>query len=749
MNTMDDNMYTRDGGDEREDSHRSSSHHKSKKKKKSSKRSSSMDESFDESERLSSSRTSDDDQRERKKKSKKKSDGNLSPDSERDRSSRSKKGSSGEERERKSSRKHRDGDHSERKSSRKKRDDAEEDEEDDRKPPADPDYRSSRSSRSRRSEEESGDRKRRSKPYKTEDSGTSRSTAAASSTLGADLENQMAQKRRPAGPRPTRPGAVSSESATSMTSSNTASNLSQFEQDVQAKNRARRSAKPASAPGVVRESTGGRTQPSATAALNQLEQDAMAKSRAARTSGAVASTGGSQYGKASGRSSRASASSRSSAAAAAGAPPGRQYGGKTTGLDDPQPISASQRATLQAVEDELASKSRSVSANSTVIEPGGRARSGRSSAAAYGEAAVVGGTVGGAAYATASREPSDTALSQLENDVMSKPRRSSIDTPIEPQPMTRAPPEPAPVPDNDYMDSFAVHEPMVQNTPPLVNGDTDENETSSLYQDEPGQTAEIYPGVDFGSQEFATEGAVEAFVADNVVDAMGVAVVMSEEEENQLERRKYKKYLIIAFICMVLIAVAIVVPVVLVVGNVEPAPPSAEPSSAPSMAPSTAPTSGRLDATVALFTPISGEEAMQDTNSPQYQAARWVSDEDPLGLPLESPQYLQRYVLAVFYFSTNGDDWMHCGRLDPICGGDPDEDSWLSESSECIWLGNRCTDGVNVDRIFFGKFQRTRWCIVDGGLSFIAFPPSSFVQHERLETTWMAFFHPSLPRYRN
>jgi len=698
MNAMEgDNAYSQSrGGDthdfDGEDAPRSSDH-KSKKKKKSSKRNvDSPDE-----ERHSSARKSDEDGeiRKRKKKTKQREghfSGNTSSGSPDEEHHSSRKSKSSGDLERKSSRKSRDSDR-ERKSSRRSKD-RDDDEDYERKPAADRDHRSSR--KSGRSDEDSDDKKSKSRSHKTDDASRASRASAASGTLGADIESQMASKRRPTGPRPTRPGAVSG--STSAASSATASNLSQFEQDVQAKNRARRSAKSASTPGVVREPGDSRpavSNPNAIAALSRLEQDAMAKSRASRPSGAVAATGGYQHGKASGRTSQSSASRSSAAAAAVGA------GYKTTGLDAPQPASAAQRARLLAVEEDLAAKT--------------RAGSSRPSAPAVAGAAAVGGALG-AAIATSGPSPEPygaaDAVTQLENDVLGKAHRSTMaDDPVEPI-VRNAQPEPE---DNDYMDSFAVHEPMPRVAPAIsAAGDVQNghvNAEGGQSADADGATdehAEVYPGVDFASQEFANEGAVEAFVADNVVDATGVAVVMSEEEENQIERRKYKKYLIIAFICMVLIAVAIVVPVVLVVGNVEPAAPSMAPSSAPSMAPSSAPTSGRLDAIVESLTTVSGAEALQDKTSPQFQAAHWVSDEDPLALPIGDAQLLQRYLLAVFYFAMNGDEWLHCGRLDPICGGDPDEDSWLSESNECIWLGNRCVDGQNVDRIFFGECMSTR-----------------------------------------
>ena len=213
-----------------------------------------------------------------------------------------------------------------------------------------------------------------------------------------------------------------------------------------------------------------------------------------------------------------------------------------------------------------------------------------------------------------------------------------------------------------------------------------------------------YPGLAVAAEEFAHVGAVEAFVAENVVDALGVAVVISEEEEEKLERRKYKRYLCFAFLCMCLIAVAIVVPVVSVVSKKEPVAPTIPPAEAPSMTPSVAPTSIRLDAVVDRLIPVSGEEAFMNKSSPQYLAADWVADLDPLMLSIEDPKLVQRYILAVLYFSMNGDEWESCGRNDRVCAGNTDATTWLSDSDECTWLANRCKDNANVDQIFFSKY---------------------------------------------
>jgi hypothetical protein len=61
--------------------------------------------------------------------------------------------------------------------------------------------------------------------------------------------------------------------------------------------------------------------------------------------------------------------------------------------------------------------------------------------------------------------------------------------------------------------------------------------------------------------------------------------------------------------------------------------------------------------------------------------------------------------LATFYFALNGDSWVQCGRLDPTCGGDPDERSWLLDTEhECDWLGVGCDiTATKVTSIFFPR----------------------------------------------
>ena len=91
---------------------------------------------------------------------------------------------------------------------------------------------------------------------------------------------------------------------------------------------------------------------------------------------------------------------------------------------------------------------------------------------------------------------------------------------------------------------------------------------------------------------------------------------------------------------------------------------------------------------------ISGE-ALMDVGSPQHRAAKWISDEDPMQLNIDDPGFEQRYVMAVFYYSLNGDDWSS-------------SDGWLSGDSECTWKGVSgpgCMEGCIDGRVCAMKFS--------------------------------------------
>lgn len=113
--------------------------------------------------------------------------------------------------------------------------------------------------------------------------------------------------------------------------------------------------------------------------------------------------------------------------------------------------------------------------------------------------------------------------------------------------------------------------------------------------------------------------------------------------------------------------------------------------------------------------------------SPQDLALDWLINEDALFLCPDDPKIEQRYVLAVFYYSTEGDDWNECSApdlTDPVAIANantactltvtppPDifatipltssTDAWLTPVNECEWAGIVCNaNDLCVDRIEF------------------------------------------------
>jgi len=70
--------------------------------------------------------------------------------------------------------------------------------------------------------------------------------------------------------------------------------------------------------------------------------------------------------------------------------------------------------------------------------------------------------------------------------------------------------------------------------------------------------------------------------------------------------------------------------------------------------------------------------------SPQDMALQWLIDVDTETNGCNGPDGIaQRYILAVFYFSTNGITWSN-------------KASWLGPSSECTWYGVTCVNGVSI-----------------------------------------------------
>jgi hypothetical protein len=156
--------------------------------------------------------------------------------------------------------------------------------------------------------------------------------------------------------------------------------------------------------------------------------------------------------------------------------------------------------------------------------------------------------------------------------------------------------------------------------------------------------------------------------------------------------------------------------------------PSAAPSVEPTGTPSTIPTSSPTvvcnmspetrESLMSTFIQIvSATEDVDEEGSPQNKAANWIINEDGARLCPQDDSFIQRYVMAVFYYSTNGNRWFQCRSPEDSGLSIPEaneacnitslgntSDAWLTPGSECMWGGVTCnSDQDFVEQIDFGK----------------------------------------------
>jgi len=123
---------------------------------------------------------------------------------------------------------------------------------------------------------------------------------------------------------------------------------------------------------------------------------------------------------------------------------------------------------------------------------------------------------------------------------------------------------------------------------------------------------------------------------------------------------------------------------------------------------------------------VSDPSVLLTPGTPQFNARNWLLELDTFKSCPQDTLFVQRYVLAVFYFSTRGDSWRQCNapsdfsdtieieQANSDCtimsnGYDPHRvstiqglDAWLSSSHECSWGGLACDSTTSrVDRIEF------------------------------------------------
>ena len=109
-------------------------------------------------------------------------------------------------------------------------------------------------------------------------------------------------------------------------------------------------------------------------------------------------------------------------------------------------------------------------------------------------------------------------------------------------------------------------------------------------------------------------------------------------------------------------------------------------------------------------------KTMADRNTPQFLAVQWMANEDlaELDVPAstdydDAMEFVQRYVLAAFFYSTNGHMWENrlsfLSNLD-VCYWNEVISTSMGDGTDDDWpLGVQCNDDGEVNYIYLRKYQ--------------------------------------------
>ena len=140
--------------------------------------------------------------------------------------------------------------------------------------------------------------------------------------------------------------------------------------------------------------------------------------------------------------------------------------------------------------------------------------------------------------------------------------------------------------------------------------------------------------------------------------------------------------------------------------------PSGTPTTLPtvSVAPSQNPTLGGCGVTpeereaviLGILDQVADSALIRDDSTPQGKATRWIISEDERVLCPNDPDIIQRWTVAVMYYSTEGNAWTHCFQGDLECGTmSPflNKVALLSPTHECQWAGISCNSMAKVTEV--------------------------------------------------
>jgi len=110
------------------------------------------------------------------------------------------------------------------------------------------------------------------------------------------------------------------------------------------------------------------------------------------------------------------------------------------------------------------------------------------------------------------------------------------------------------------------------------------------------------------------------------------------------------------------------------------------------------PTTRRSQILGVLSGPVSTTNALNTPGTPQNAAVNWLIDDDEFQVCPGDEKIIQRYVMAVFYYSTEGSSWSECAQTGPCPGG---QENFLDKKHECEWGGISCNNDLCITEIVF------------------------------------------------
>jgi hypothetical protein len=116
-----------------------------------------------------------------------------------------------------------------------------------------------------------------------------------------------------------------------------------------------------------------------------------------------------------------------------------------------------------------------------------------------------------------------------------------------------------------------------------------------------------------------------------------------------------------------------------------------------------------------LYSTVSNKDDILKQGTPQNKAFNWILTNDQYCVCPSSKgcEPVQRYVMAVYYYSTKGENWINCGASSAVCHPNGTTNNgkntsgcyagadkrWLSTDPSCKWCGNNCDSSLYPDCI--------------------------------------------------